>query len=215
IDGRGKGQVTVLGQHVTIDERTRVSGELGGDLNHLQVGTRVEVSGYAGLPGSLYATRVDAAPAGAYELTGEVARVTQHTVTIGNQVVDIRNAWAFGFGPYGPRRGDWVEVAGSLRGDVLQANWIERRQRALRGEPHQEIDIEGVVTNVQRRLLRFEVDGTPVKITEKTEFSVGEIDDLRAGLLVDVEGEYDKYGRLVLARTVRIGPDPSTFSTVR
>ncbi|MEM9386073.1 MAG: DUF5666 domain-containing protein [Pseudomonadota bacterium] len=208
INGDGTAQLTVLGQLITVNQRTRISAELGGN-GRFQLNQRIEVSGYAGLSGRLLATRIDPAPAGAFEVTGEIVAVRGNHLVIGDQLVDFSNAVITGFGPFRPRRGDWVEVRGVLQRPVLQAIGVSREDRGLRGEPLQEIDIEGLVTEVKTLVGRFEVDGTPVELTEKTVFIGGTFDDVIPGRLIEVEGEYDEYGRLVRARHVRVG-EPSS-----
>lgn len=210
INGDGTAQLTVLGQLITVNRRTRISPELGNGFARFQLNQRIEVSGYAGLSGRLLATRIDPAPAGAFEVTGEVVAVRGKHLVIGDQLVDFSDAVITGFGPFQPRRGDWVEVRGVLQRPVLKAIGVSREDRGLRGEPLQEIDIEGLVTDVKPLVGRFEIDGTPVELTEKTIFIGGSFDDVIAGRLIEVEGEYDEYGRLVRARHVRIG-EPSSI----
>lgn len=199
--GPGTGVLTILGQRVTVDADTLIDPSLGG-FSMLSPGDRLEISGYPGIPGEILARRIDPAPAGPFELTGEVLFVNSNVLLIGGQIVFLGIADLTGFGEDGPQVGDWVEGKGVLRGpNILIALSVERQVRGLTGEALQEIEIEGIITRVTTPF-DFEVDGTPVVATVDTEFEDGEPEDVIVGEFVEVEGELDESGTVVTARTV-------------
>lgn len=198
--GPGVGVLTVLGQQVTVDLSTVIDGSLGG-FDMLAIGDRLEISGYPGAPGDLLATRIDPAPAGLFELTGEVGFANSNVVRIGNQFVFVGIANLTGFGDEGPQVGDWIESQGVLRSNILIGINIDRQTRGLIGEAMQEIELEGFITAVDSPS-SFEVDGTPVLTTVDTEFDDGMPADVVVGAFVEVEGELDESGTIMTARSV-------------
>ncbi len=203
--GPGVGVLTVLGQQVTVDLSTVIDASLGG-FDMLSIGDRLEISGYAGAPGEVLATRIDPAPAGPFELTGELRFVNNNVLLIGNQIVFIGIADLTDFGEDGPQVGDWAEVQGVLRGNFIVALTVERQTRGLTGEAMQEIELEGFITAVDSPS-SFEVDGTPVVTNVDTEFDDGDPQDVAVGAFVEVEGELDEGGTIITARSVDFDVD--------
>jgi hypothetical protein len=166
----------------------------------LAPGTRLEVSGYAGAPGEIRATRIDPAPAGPAEITGEVLIRRGDLLRIGGQIIDVSRANLIGFdGPVAA--GDWVEAKGVPLGRRFVALTVERRQRALTGEALQEAELQGVITAFTDSA-SFQVDGTPVVTTAETSYNNGSAQDLARGRLVEIEGELDEAGVRITARRV-------------
>lgn len=192
-------QLTVLGQRVLVGPDTEIDESLG-QIEQLPLGVRLEISGYHGEPGEIRATRIDPAPPGLYELTGEVRVVSGPRLLIGAQLVVFSRAELIGFdGP--PAAGDWVEAKGVTRGPALIALTVERKARALSGEELQEAELEGVITSFTDPLA-FRVDDTPVTTTPETTYNNGSAEDLARGRLVEVEGELDEAGVLITARRI-------------
>ncbi|MEO0972200.1 MAG: DUF5666 domain-containing protein, partial [Pseudomonadota bacterium] len=202
----GTGVISVLGQRVSIDVDTVIDASLA-DFDSLRVGQRVEVSGYPSLPGEVIATRVSPAPAGAFELTGEIRVVTANVILIGSQIVFVGLTELSGFDGGNPQVGDWVQAQGVLRGSLLLARSVERRTRGLTGEAKQEIEVEGVIVSIDA-LDAFQVDGTPVITTADTQYIDGTSADVTRGRLVEVEGELDDGGTVITARSIDFNDTP-------
>lgn len=197
-------ELTVLGQRVLVGPDTLVDESLG-EVAQLPPGIRLEISGYHGAPGEIRATRIDPAPPGPFELTGEVRFVAGNRLVIGRQLVDFSRADLTGFTD-APSPGDWVEAKGVTPGRALVALSLTRMTRAMTGEELQEAELEGVITAFEHAR-DFRVDDTPVTTTPETAYNNGSAEDLAAGRLVEVEGELDEAGLLITARLVNFLDD--------
>lgn len=201
IDAAG-GVIDVLGQNVVLSKSTIVDSALGGTAG-LKVGDVVEISGLRDGGGRVVASRVDAAPSAVSEATGAVDSVNGALVTINGLLVDVSTALLVGLDEI--ETGDWIEVQGTIaftrNGDFLRASVVTAQTRGIEGESEQVANVQGFVTRYVSST-DFDVDGTPVTTNADTEFDDGTPADLTLGAFVEVSGELDDTGTLLIAEEV-------------
>jgi len=185
-------QLTVLGQHVIIDQRTWLKDA---DIDALDLGHLVEVSGYFNDAGDIQATFIqrvsmDAPPETVFILTGPVSNSDPlaHAFYINPQRVDVSDLDAAATAVI--ENDQVVTVAGRL--DAGSGDFIVltiAAYRLLGDIDTKYIEIEGII---QAGLLdnQFTMGGYLFQVTENTELINGTPDDLLPGAKVEVEGDY-------------------------
>lgn len=215
--------LVVLGQTVIVDTMTDIYDVSGNDSDSngakftlasigIVAGNIVEVSGFVDSSGVIHATYIKvkgSAGEGEIELKGTISElnVTPGTFKIGTLVVDYSGAQIEVTG--GLQNGLFVEVkstAGIDSAGVLIASKVEAEDEIFSiagGVEGEKADLEGVVTSVDNLVSekKFEVNGQPVQITDKTEIkkndSVGSVTDIILGARLKVEGTVDANGVLI------------------
>lgn len=205
------GELRVLGQRVLIRRATRVADALGGvDLEHVEAGTVVRVSGYALGTGTVVATRIDPARATEFELSGQVEALDPVAMSfaINSQLVDFSAATLANFPPAGLQPGQYVRVVGTIDGAEgrFRASAVGLRNSAqLPAFEGDEVELEGVITRFASTA-DFDVSGQPVTTDADTRIDDRTGSALAVGAVVEVEGELDDAG-VLLADEVSFRPD--------
>jgi hypothetical protein len=186
-------RLTILGQTIEIDSSTNIDGRIDGDpLGGLDVGSDLEVSGFADSSGVLHARHVaPRKPTRAPHVTGYVANLdeTAHTFSINGQLVSYATATVTGFGSRAlggaPVR---VEVEGFDQSTLVAAA-VSLRDPALPGDLGNRAVLQGRITHLDSDN-DFDVDGHPVVATPGTTID-GEVRTGAVGLddFVTVRGQ--------------------------
>jgi len=178
--------LTVLGQTIIVDDLTKIvtASNSAAAIGDLAVNDIVEVSGSPSASG-IRATYIGVKTSGAeYELKGVISALTNTTITIGNQLVDISVA-SYSFAP---ALGNYVEVKGSnFTGSTLIASTLELKTRGLGSNSKDKAELQGFVTSVSSAT-DFVLDQQPVHIDTQTNFNGGTSTDIKTGLRLEVEG---------------------------
>ena len=185
--------IQVLGQTVRVDNAR------GQDINTINPGASIRVSGLRAANGVIEASRIDAAPAGAQSsLLGIVSRVDGNTAVVNGTRVAL------------PARvsgeplaaGAEVFVSGDWKGNELQARRVESQpvRRAIGGA--ERAILEGIVTGRQGRDIR--IGSVAVRVSGDTRTSGGNARDTDVGrrVRVDVRRSGDGWSaeRITLSR---------------
>ena len=192
----------VLGQTVSVDDATVFDDSLTTQaFAGLNVGDRVEVSGFFDGAGAIVATRIERGDANdELELSGIVAALDTgaSTFEIGGQAVDFSAAVLDDFPAGGIAVGQQVEVyAGGVDGGGrLVATRVEYYDELDDLEDGDELEIEGFVSRFASPT-DFDVAGISVTTTNGTEFEGGSAADLAVNVRLEVEGELNGNGVLV------------------
>lgn len=209
IDATGQ-TLVVLGQSVVVSSDTSFgSGISPASLAGVAAGDVLRVSGLAATDGSIHATRIDRAAAGAeFHVIGTAASTdaTAKTLAINALTVDFSGAALQDFPASGPKDGDLVEAEGTTLGSAgqLMATHLELRSgKDFKPDDGGEVEIEGLVTRFASAT-DFDVAGKPVTTSATTTFEGGTAADLALNAHVEVEGTVDATG-LLTATKVRIG----------
>ncbi|HLA27808.1 MAG TPA: DUF5666 domain-containing protein [Syntrophales bacterium] len=191
-----KNTLKVMGQTILIDEQTTFAGLPGSTtgLAGLAANDLAEISGLTDAGGNIKATRITRKtdiirP----EVSGRVSSLPSNAFNINTLTVDYSNAIFDRFGPLGIQPGDFVEIKGNLTSlTILQADIIEKKSPDFKDG---NIEIEGFIDSLfyaGQSISGFAII-TPfglqrVELTNSTEFSGGQLDKLKAGARVEVEG---------------------------
>ena len=192
----------VLGQTVTIDQLTVLDNI--SELADLKVGEIVSVSGLIETNASIRATWLKRdSHLTEFEIVGVVANldlVTQ-TFTMGDLTINYSQTLELTVPEGILQNGLLVEVKGMFMGtlteDILMASQVETEDELLGAEAGTKIEIEGFITQFNSPF-DFEVARLPVTTTSQTVFQWGNVEELAAGIKVEVEGELDANGLLIL-----------------
>ena len=186
--------LSILGQTVIIDDRTRRSGIAG---DPLAVGNVVEVSGFFDDAGRIQATFITrtaaAAPADAsFVISGPVSSLdeSRQTFFIGSQAVDYAAAEVGELDPQGLSENLLVWISGRLAETVLQADVVRPGGRLEDGGSDAEtVEMEGIAGQGLADD-RFVLEGYPVEIDASTAFVGGTAEDILPGSRMEVEGAF-------------------------
>jgi hypothetical protein len=209
------GTFVVLGQTVVTSAETQFDDSIPDrqpdgrrTLDDLAEDDVVEVSGYRDAAGAVRATRV-AIRGGAsieYEVKGVVSGLNTGTTTfaIGTLQVNYAGATLEDFGSDTLSNGDFVEVEGTVAGNLLTASKVELEDD-LGGDDGDEGELEGFITSFTSAA-SFEVNGVPVTTNSGTGYEGGTSANLGLNVKVEVEGEFNASGVLVADKVeFRIG----------
>lgn len=196
----------VLGQLVRVNGGTTFDEFLDpANLNGLQVGQEVEISGYRNSAGEVIATRVDSSARGSDRIVGTVSGLdsTLGTFRIGTLTVSYAAAQTV---EGVIANGALVEVEGARTATTtLNARSLEVRSAALGGAFNSGASLEGIVT-ARLTAGRFAINGQTVIISTTTQFIDGTPADLLLDTKVEAEGRLDATGAIA-AQTVEFRYD--------
>ncbi|MEO1035158.1 MAG: DUF5666 domain-containing protein [Pseudomonadota bacterium] len=181
----------VLGQTVEVDVDTAFDDDIASNsIAGLAVDQNVAVSGFLLPGGGVAATRVEGDDGDDLQIVGVITAVDNAAMTldIGSQSVDFAGAMLDDFDGQMPMIGDLVEIeATMLDGNgVLVATEIELEPDGIGGDDGDDIEIEGVITDVVSAS-EIRVNGLAVLIDAQTQFVGGTTADLIVGADVDVD----------------------------
>ncbi len=192
--GANAKQLVILGQTVTLDDRTKY--EPADLFTAVADGNVLEVSGLMNPDGSILAThaerKADSPAVGdVYEVKGLIGSVNAGagTFTINGLTVDYNGADISDLGA-GPTVGLNVEVKGTLNGSVLEATVVEREAEVGDISNADEAEIEGFVTNVDNFGTNgsFTLGTIVVQTNGSTRYEGGLAVDILIGARLEVEG---------------------------
>ncbi len=196
-----QGTITVLGQVVRLSEDTFFGDNIDEDeIEELLSDAVIEVSAFPSEDGTLLAAHIEIElEEDSFRLSGEISNVNIEslTLTINGQVVDISEVDLGDLDIEELENGMDVVVTGSLEDDVFVADdELEEHEGLPETDANVEVEIEGVVSDLTDNGM-FEINGMRVLFDATTEFEYGEEENLRNGLLVEVEGVVNDDGILV------------------
>jgi hypothetical protein len=177
------GGLVVMGYTITTDTQTNLDGLT--DIASLAVGDVVEVSGYPDGAGGVLATYIELngayTPGTEIEVKGTVSGLTASTFMVGSMTVDYSAATSVAAGL---ADGAYVEVKGNSApvAGTFTATRVEAEQHGVSGDDGEELDVEGLITDIA-------VDGSTISVNGQT-FTVPTGFDLSAfavGDKVEVE----------------------------
>jgi mono/diheme cytochrome c family protein len=202
------GTIAVAGQVVKVDDDTSFDDSIvGGSLDGIKVGDRLEVHGFASSSGLARATRIEKAEAGDLEVEARGLVSALDTVNrrfrVGTLNVDYSTATLDGFGTAGIREGDFIEVKGRevLADGTLKASRVHKEDGRIPSQSGNESEVEGLVTRFVSAT-DFDVAGQKVTTTGATIYTGGAASDLKLDIKVEAEGRLDSSGTLVAAKIV-------------
>ncbi len=196
-----QGTITVLGQVVRLSEDTFFGDDIDEDeIEELLSDAVIEVSAFPSEDGTLLAAHIEIElEEDNFRLSGEISNVNLEslTLTINGQVVDISEVDLGDLEIEELENGMDVVVTGSLEDDVFVADdELEEHDGLPETDANVEVEIEGIVSDLTDNGM-FEINGMRVLFDGTTEFEYGEEENLRNGLLVEVEGVVNDDGILV------------------
>lgn len=230
----GTGTMNIMGQTVTITLTTVFESHVPGviSVDGIAAGNVVEVSGYSSGDGSVYATRIEVKapdlatymannPGSEMEVKGVVSGLASasQTFNFGNLIVDYSAAIQV---PSGLDDGLYVEVKSNTapvdNGDgtfTLAATRVEVEDdgiKGIHGDSGEEIELKGVITNIDNLPAAFDLDGQTIQLVSETEFEDGLLSSsLAVGDMVQVEGYFSAPDQLV-ADSVELGEDDASLT---
>jgi len=195
-------RLAVLGQTVIINNDTSFSmTSHASSIGELQQNDEITVSGFVDADGNIVATYVGDARAGnGLELTGTITGVDSGSVTfaVNDLQVDYSAANLYELRSGVPTVGQEVEIAGSrisASGQLVADNvWAVQPDIFPGSDAHGEV--EGYITQ-RVTLTDFEVSGTTVRVTWRTQFENDWYFGLTLNRKVEVEGKFNADGVLV------------------
>jgi hypothetical protein len=145
------GGLVVMGYNITADTQTNLDGLT--DIAGLVVGDVVEISGYPDASGGILATYIELngtyTPGNEIEVKGVVSGLDLTTTTfmIGSMTVDYSSATSvdagLADGAYVEVKGDSAPTAGTF-----MATSVEAEQHGVSGDDGDELDAEGLITDI-------------------------------------------------------------------
>lgn len=143
------GGLVVMGYSITADSQTNLDGLT--DIANLALGDVVEISGYPDAAGGILATYIELngtyTPGTEIEVKGVVSNLTATTFMIGSMTVDYSSATSV---DAGLAEGAYVEVKGDSApaGGTFMATRVEAEQHGVSGDDGDELDVEGLITDI-------------------------------------------------------------------
>ena len=204
----------ILGQTVTISATTIFESKVAGvtQASDVMAGNIVEVNGYSDSSGNIFATRLEvkAADLASYlashpegiELKGIVGTIDSMAMTFPLGGISVNYAAAMIDISGGLQEGQYVEVkstAGLNGSGELVASRIELEnngEMGHHGDENDEFEIKAMITQDYANG-QFMLDGITVIVDNNTELDGVTTAQLLAGVMVEVEGQYDVNGDLV------------------
>jgi hypothetical protein len=197
-------RLVVLGRTVNVSPATSFDDRIvPRSLEGLQVGDRVEVSGFVAADGSVGATRIERKPAQASsEVKGFVTGLdtVARRFTLGSLTVSYATAQLADFPSGQPVAGDLVEAKGALDGaGLFVATRVEKESGGLDGRSDDRAEVEGLVTRFVSTT-DFGVGGQRVVTNATTIYEGGNAASLALDVKVEVEGRFDATGAIVASK---------------
>lgn len=191
------GNLTLLGQSVSLDSRTVFRGATPTAIAGNPTGYRVRVSGWRLEDGSFRASYVGAQAIGAdfddlneVEIEGVVANLdtSAQTFTLNGSLVNYTSAVGDDdFSLDDLANGIVVEVEGYLDGTTIMAEEIDDEEELFSNDD--DVEISGNIYDFDASSGQFSLNGVRVQIDGNTEFDDLDEGSLADGLFVNVEGE--------------------------
>lgn len=199
-------QIVVLGQTVSITATTSIDDSCPTTLDGLLAVPAVEVSGLADANGVIEATRIECRDGtwnGILEVNGLVSGHNAGAMTfmINGLEVDYSGAAVDNFPTAGViNDGDPVEAKGTaFDGNTLDATRVEYKGNRFATDDGDHAEIEGFITRFVSAT-DFDVSGLPVTTTGTTTYENGTAADLGLNLKVEVDGDFNASGVLVVTK---------------
>lgn len=182
------GSLDVMGQAVSVDRATVFDNAT--DLQEIQQGTVVAVSGLRDAGGQVHATRLekrDVAPA-VFQARGSIGNVTATTFRLGSLTVNYGSAIAKDFPAAGLSNGLFVKVSASAApvNGTLAAAGVTVQSDGLAAQEQDRLAVEGYVAGWSGS--GFTVNGQPVTVAANTQYENGTAAALANDVRVEVEG---------------------------
>jgi|TARA_B100002003_G_scaffold200358_1_gene191646 hypothetical protein len=206
IDSAGS-RLVVMGQMVLVDQTTLFDASIDPDsFDGLQVGTPVQISGFAQATGEIRATLIEpAAPATMHQIAGIVSALDQVNglFKINRLMVNYDDAQSIQL-PALLQDGSFVMVKGSLDNGILVGNQISSAFDAvLPGTAGLRLLIQGAIGKLASASF-FQLNGRSIGINADTLFFNGFLDDLVSGSHVLVDAMIAADGNSILAHAITL-----------
>lgn len=197
-------RLTVLGQTVLTDAQTVYELRSGSNsFDELDLNEQIEVSGFLTVDGEILASRIEQKiAAGQNEVIGTVSNLTGSTFTFNALTVDFSGAELINFATGYIVEGNIVEVKGTdfgINGELI-ALQVEQHER-ISGDFGELGEFEGLISNFDSAY-SFSVGGVAVSTNADTSFIGGGKGNLAANVSVEVAGEFDDDGILVVSKVI-------------
>lgn len=198
------GTFSVLGQNVSVDSLTVLSGEFNlASLDDLNVGDFVDVRGVRSADNAVYATRIEVSASGQPLLSGQIKAIdaTSAMLKVGGVDVDFQSAAMTGTF----EKGDWISVKGQWQGSVLVSTEIRERDDQVT-QAGANITLRGFAADLVFADLnsdgsddeaQFTLAGREILVTNATEFKQGAISFLENGRDVQINGVVQPDGSIL------------------
>lgn len=188
-------QLTVLGQAVIVDDRTRLKGV---ETDDFAVGNLVDVSGLIDESGRIVVSFLEktadaAQPDEVYHVSGPVSSLGTDTFSINNLTVDYSRAEISGFSSPGIENGVFVSISGRLESGtpgVFVADTIQPYRLLGDLVDGDNVEFTGYVFD-QPSANRFHINGYLAEVSSDTQFVGGTVSDILPGSKIKVEGYFN------------------------
>jgi uncharacterized membrane protein YgcG len=198
--------LVVLGQTIVVSAETSFDDSISpAGLAGIKVGAVLEISGMRAPDGTIHATRIEPAAAGAGLQVIGTASATDtaaKTLKINSLTVDFAAATLVDFPATGPKDGDLVEAIGATveASGALKATSLELRTgKGVQPVANDNLRLEGLITRFASPS-DFDVAGLHVTTTSNTVFDGGSATDLALNVSVEIEGSVNSAGVIVAAK---------------
>jgi hypothetical protein len=182
-------QLTVLGQQVIVDDRTRLKGV---QIDNFTVGKLLDVSGLIDESGRIVGSFLEKTAAAGkaddvYYVSGPVSNLAAGTFTINDLTVDYSLAQISGFSPSEIENSTFVFVSGRLESGVLVAETLQPYRLLGELEDGDNVEFSGYVFD-QPTANRFHINGYLAVVSSDTQYTGGTVADILPGSEIKIEG---------------------------
>lgn len=197
-------QIVIFGQTVQVGLNTYYSGQSFNGLADVQVGQILEVSGDFDADGVLQAKYLEkkaddlASYGEPVQASGTISNVAgdQNSFDLAGVQVNVLGGTVFeDMVKTDLADGLYVKVTGDFAGGQIDADEIDREDSGAGGSDGDEVEWEGLITNVAGSQLT--VSGQVVLVDAGTRYEGGNAVDLVLGARIEVEGTLNAGGQLV------------------
>ena len=187
-------QLTVLGQAVIVDDRTRLKGAA---IDDLAVGNLVDASGLIDASGHIIVSFLEktadaALPGAVYYVSGPVSGIGADNLSINNLTVDTSGAEISGVSPSDIETGTFVSISGSLDNDhpgVFIADTLQPYRLLGDLQDGDPVEFTGYVFD-QPAANQFHINGYAAEVSSETQLIGGALTDILQGTKIKVEGYF-------------------------
>ncbi|HHB93320.1 MAG TPA: hypothetical protein ENK59_08940 [Thioploca sp.] len=182
----------ILGQRIILNQLTVFDGNIA-DLN---IGDIINVSGLINADGAIQATWIEREiELQEFELVGKIVNLNtiKQTFEIGAITIDYSQPLRLDIAEL--QNGLLVEVKGTFLDNILLASSIEAETFDI--AIGTTVEMEGFITQFDNQFF-FKIGRFPVEINSQTVFHFGNVVDLALGIKVEVHGELNINGSLLL-----------------
>jgi hypothetical protein len=186
VDDKGVDFITVMGQKILVDDKTKLAG--------INIGNRVEVSGLPDDKGLLHASHLGLRNGNeAFEVKGFVSNLTSAGFTLllsptatSGITVTLASGTTL---PTGLKNGDFVEVKTAASGATLVAAKVEIEDERIKAAENEKLEVEGFISALDLTNNHFTLgSGQVIELNAATRFVGGARTDLALGMKVETEG---------------------------